>query len=145
MGDQTNYKWIPENDFREWGQVAYDDRMNCAPEFVYPWLLDAVGTPFEGNSFPDYFRPLPEWPAEASTASQQRKMFRLPYLDIQKLACTPSPFINAGHKDNPNAPRRRLSSAGFPIPCTLLPQRKIIRSNRYTRGLHPKIQHHLIL
>lgn len=110
---------------------------NTREEFAYPWFSDPVATnlvhievqypPYNTiyNSttirFDESFEPLNRnkqpWP-QPSQESRRRKMFRLPYVDLQRITCTPSPFVNAGHQEEPNAPRPRTSAAGIITPCT---------------------------
>lgn len=90
-----------------------DMRQNCSHQFSFPWFNSAIyktdeQVPSPYQNFPGY-----AFPSDSKT----RRMFRLPVLDINDIQCTPSPFINAGHVNDPSAPRSSTSSAGFRIPC----------------------------
>ena len=92
----------------------------CSPGFLYPWFGKTKATyrPWvRKNNKPAYGDPttVPGW--TIPTDSQSRRMFRLPVADITKMQCSPSPFINAGHANDPTALRPRKNLAGFMVPC----------------------------
>lgn len=69
----------------------------------HPWMLTFRNRPINESTI--------------NEAADVPDMFRLPVVDLNKVVCTPSPFLFAGHADDPDAPRPRRSIAGFPMPC----------------------------
>jgi len=82
----------------------------CSDEFEYPWFPEVL-------SRSEPYTPYPEWRTNPPDETRNLKMFRLPVVDIDKIKCTASPFLFAGHADDPSQLRPRRSSAGFPAPC----------------------------
>lgn len=76
-------------------------------QFKYPWFLEQVERQSQA--------PVPG----TGVGSVGEKMFRLPVVDLDKATCTPSPFLFAGHADDPSRPRSKQSIASFPMPCKL--------------------------
>ena len=98
------------------------DYSQCSPQFLYPWFGGKTATyvpwasrGYHEGAFPQPAEPVAGWTPPAD--SETRRLFRLPVADISKMLCTPSPFINAGHADNPLAERPRRNIAGFMVPC----------------------------
>jgi hypothetical protein len=87
----------------------------CAPDFEYPWFSELLSAGYGWPRVNPFDKPVTPWhnPPDSLT----RRMFRLPVVDLSQLTCTPSPFINAGHSQNPAALRASISSAGFITPC----------------------------
>jgi len=94
----------------------------CSPQFVYPWFGNETAT-YKPWKFGSDFRKNDLGPAElvpgwtVPNDSATRRLFRLPVADISRMVCSPSPFIKAGHENDPNELRPRRNSAGFIIPC----------------------------
>lgn len=91
---------------------------------VYPWF---PSKPMYKQS--NAYVNISGW-TQATSASSDPYMFRLPVVDITTMKCTPSPFYNA-HADAPDEPRSPRSSAGFFTPCKLVKVQS--QPNRYDR------------
>lgn len=103
---------------------SFPDFDKCAPNFEYPWFRELLRS---ASSTGPYDEPVTPWhnPPDSLT----RRMFRLPVVDLSKLTCTPSPFINAGHAQNSAQTRPSRSSTGFFTPCNDIMTQVIISIN----------------
>lgn len=92
----------------------------CSPGFMFPWFGTTTATyrPWiYQNNVPRHGAPVPVPGWTPPSDGRTRRLFRLPVADITKMVCTPSPFVNAGHANDPTAPRPRKNLAGFMVPC----------------------------
>jgi hypothetical protein len=86
---------------------------DCAPQFEYPWFSKLLTAPGRGGPFTEDVNLIYHNPPDSLT----RRMFRMPVFDLSKSSCSASPFINAGHAQDPGALRSNFSAIGFFTPC----------------------------
>lgn len=102
------------NFFDMYKTLAYEGnngKKKCGVDnFVYPWFPEMW---FRVTHEREDRTNMPGWPNPYDSLT--RLMYRLPALDITKIQCTPSPFVNAGRDGI--TPRARFNSIGVPTLC----------------------------